>query len=161
MFRDIQKTRPQNLIKPEEKEGSWCHFATSDLKRSTKPLGLSVFRDAFSRPSKNVKTIRKTMFCDNAKVHCENLINTVGFWSFWVPNREMMSQRQRKPLGFSLPRDVILWLSQNVENHYDYSYLEHPEKAMKTLYNLRISCSFGHNFPKFTPKWSKNHWYFH
>ena len=157
MFRDIQKTRPQNLINPEEKEGSWCHFATSDLKRSTKPLGLSVFRDAFSRPSKNVKTIRKTMFCDSAKVHCENLINTVGFWSFWVPNRETMPQRQRKPLGFSLPRDVILWLSQNVENHYDYSYLEHPEKAMKNLIKPEEFLLFWTHFRTMYSKIIKKH----
>ena len=50
-----------------------------------------------------------------------------------MPNREMLLKRPRKPLGFSLLRDVILRLSQNVETHYEYSYWEHPEKAMKNL----------------------------
>ena len=49
----------------------------------------------------------------------------------------MMSKRQLKPLGFPLLRDVILRLPQNVENHYEYSYLEHPEKAMKKPYKTR------------------------
>ena len=49
-------------------------------------------------------------------------------------NLEIIVKGSREPLGFSLLRDVILRLSQNVENHYEYRYLEHPEKAVKKPY---------------------------
>ena len=41
-----------------------------------------MFRDVFSRPSENLETIRKTMFCDVAKVRWEDLMNAVEMMHF-------------------------------------------------------------------------------
>ena len=79
---DIGNSSSQNLTNHEERGGFWSHVGESDLRKAGNPLGLSLFRDAFSRPSENVETMRETMFCDNAKVRWGNVINTVEMIHF-------------------------------------------------------------------------------
>ena len=122
---NVLRHRENQFPKPYKtrgKEGFWSHFGKSDLRKARKPLGLSVFRDAFSRPSENVQTIRKTMFCDNAKVRWGNIINTVENDSFWGQIREMEQKRPRKPLGF----------------HYCAMSFCNFRKTWKTIRNIAI-----------------------
>ena len=70
---------PQNLIKPVESNAFWGQNAEMTLRTIEKALGKQCFQSGKTRTQKTLKTVSKTLFCEDAKCVAKTLIKPVDY----------------------------------------------------------------------------------